>query len=302
MPTADKQLETNQRRYKENFDKLVKERDVDLKPGDMVYLRRDTPHADDNDDLETKRRKLNEHKLRSKAIGPYKIEKVESHTVTINQDGFLNTVSRDRVVRAPTVPEATSDDDVDDDERLTKANDDEEEDTAPPDAVIHRPDEVLAPSTKTHDTELTASPPAHDEAKETQKSVQISSPTTGPLQASTQQPTKPNVRRSTRIRTKTTCQTDDNSSTKHPTDVPPRTPQSSTEQSSSDVDNTKEWAFERLIDYDSTSDKYLVRWSNYGPEHDSYQPPSDIPYNAVRRFHQRKKTTIPEYIPGRYLD
>ena len=46
----------------------------------------------------------------------------------------------------------------------------------------------------------------------------------------------------------------------------------------------------------------LVHWSNFGPEHDSYQAPSDVPYNAIRRFHQRQKAAVPEYVPGRYFD
>lgn len=40
-------------------------------------------------------------KLRPKVDGPYEVLKVRSHTVKISRDGLLNTVSKDRVIRAP---------------------------------------------------------------------------------------------------------------------------------------------------------------------------------------------------------
>ena len=86
MQTTDAQLKAHQKKYKENFEKLVKERDVDLKVGDLIFLRRNTPYGNDTDDIEAKHRHMNEDKLRSKAIGPYKIENLTSHTVTTSQD------------------------------------------------------------------------------------------------------------------------------------------------------------------------------------------------------------------------
>ena len=41
------------------------------------------------------------HKLKSKAIGPFSILKVQSHTITIMRDGLSDTVSKDWVICAP---------------------------------------------------------------------------------------------------------------------------------------------------------------------------------------------------------
>ena len=76
----------------------------------------------------------------------------------------------------------------------------------------------------------------------------------------------------------------------------------SQETDKSNTEETKEWTFDKLKDYDPDTDRYLVQWTNYGPEHDSWQPPCDVPYNAVRSLHKRKKWRVPAYKPGKYLD
>ena len=114
MAIAKVKLEEHQKRYNKDFDKLVKERDTDLKPGDLVFLRSDAPKGNDDDSTLMK---LGEHKLRTNAIGLYRIEKVASHTVTIDQDGLIINVSRDRIVRAPFLTNSSLSNDITEDEQ-----------------------------------------------------------------------------------------------------------------------------------------------------------------------------------------
>ena len=69
-----------------------------------MFLRKDTQSSQETDD-NGRSIQFSEHKLRPKATGPYEIIKVASPTVTILQDGLVQTVSRDRIVRAPNQPE-----------------------------------------------------------------------------------------------------------------------------------------------------------------------------------------------------
>ena len=275
MKTADAKLKSHQQKYKDNFDKLVKERDPNLERGDFVFLRRDTPTDLDDDG----QKKSSEHKLRSKAIGPYRIEKVSDHTVTINQDGLIITVSRDRIIRAP----------------------------QPSRTTIDTPDE-------SEDDDGGAEPPKDDdtlnEQNETEAATRPLPPTGSHSVPSESDSAKPDNDQSTSVQQKISPPEDPNSSK----DLLTSTDEYETRRSKRlrnkraekepEVTSTKdtEWAFEKLIDYDPESDTYRVRWTNYGPEDDTWQPPSDIPYNSVRSLHKRKKLAIPEYQPGRYLD
>ena len=286
MNTATAKLAAHQQRYKRDFDKLVKQRDTDLKPGEFVFLRRETPIGEDEDG---NLKRLREHKLRSKATGPYKIEKVASHTVTINQDGLITTVSRDRIIRAPDpIP---SYDDTNDDNTNERQDVERINDVGP-----NENDAETVPAIPTAEEQLEYASTTDPSANEpTTTPIVKSSPSTTP-QPQDKLPTSPDlspdnnmdtnsqqpVRRSRRLRSKQT--------------------NLATQATNPNEGTTKEWTFDRLEDYDPETNKYLVRWTNYGPEHDSWQPVCDVPYIAVRSLHKRKKWRIPSYKPNYYLD
>ena len=105
MKTANPRRPAVQIHYKTDFDKRVRHRNRDLQTGELFFVRRETFTA-----LNDQARKrydvpakdsLSFHKLTSKAIGPFPILKVQSHTITITRDGLSDTVSKDRVIRAP---------------------------------------------------------------------------------------------------------------------------------------------------------------------------------------------------------
>ena len=274
MATADKKLEAHQNKYKADFDKLIKERDVDLAPGHLAFLRRDAPNSQDSDDS-ARSIQYKDHKLRSKASGPYEIVKVTSHTVTILQDGLLQTISRDRIVRAPNPPEPVAEptetgNSNDEDTEQTQKSNEQPEDSENPEATPHPlPKSADAPNIEEDPVTLPEvnddeSDPSNNSAEEEGQPIQL--------------------RRSKRLQKNSTVE-------------PPVTfiaPDPPTKD--------KPYAFDRLIDYDKESDLFRVRWTNYSPEYDTWESPSNVPYNAFRSLYNRKRWKVPKYKADRYLD
>ena len=90
MRTASERIKQAQSRYKADFDAHIRVRNQDLKPGDFVFVRRETGIEGES------------NKLQSPSMGPYKVVKKSSHTIIIlDEDGLEDTVSLDRVVRTP---------------------------------------------------------------------------------------------------------------------------------------------------------------------------------------------------------
>lgn len=92
--SASKRLESFQSRYKADFDKHVRPSNQAV-VGDLVYLSRE--QEGEADKVGNKHR----HKLLSKGVGPFPVIKTATHTVVVNRDGVLETVSRDRIAVAP---------------------------------------------------------------------------------------------------------------------------------------------------------------------------------------------------------
>jgi len=97
MATAMPRLQQAQARYKADFDLRVREANQRLRPGQWVFVERETKVRDDDGTAW-------EGKLYPKAIGPFKILKRGTHVVVLNMDGQRETVSLDRVTVAPRPP------------------------------------------------------------------------------------------------------------------------------------------------------------------------------------------------------
>lgn len=83
-----------QLRYKRDHDARIKPLQAP-QPGDQVYVQRQGP----SEDAGTGERRL--HKLQAKADGPYPVISATSHTVTIDRNGLLDTITRNRISKAP---------------------------------------------------------------------------------------------------------------------------------------------------------------------------------------------------------
>ena len=92
VATATKNLATSQARYKRNFDAHIKPKRFTLKPGALVYIRREQARKGEPD-----------NKLKQKALGPYEVTLniPENHVVMVKRDGKDIPVSYDRIVVVP---------------------------------------------------------------------------------------------------------------------------------------------------------------------------------------------------------
>ena len=80
MKTASERIKLAQGRYKADFDAHIRIRNQDIKPGDMVYVRRE--RGQDG----------SKNKLMSPSTGPYPVLKKSSHTVVIRDDDGLEKI------------------------------------------------------------------------------------------------------------------------------------------------------------------------------------------------------------------
>ena len=270
MSTANKRLQKHQNRYKRNFDKAVKEGKLDIVPGCKVFLRNDVQARPEDDD-KVNTDVINYHKLRAKAIGPYEVVGVASHTAKILQDGLLQTVSLDRVIRAPDQLRTTLNEESEEGEQETTEDSSQDAQARPDAGDVNQRDYDKVAEPQQSESEQTSDKDEGDNEDDD------ADPDSDPEERFI-------PRRSIRVQARSHQQETDAGDATRP-----------------NQDST-EYAFDKLIDYDSELDKYLVRWTKYGPEHDTWQSPSDVPYNAVRSLHQRKRWKIPAYVPNRYID
>ena len=85
---AYNRLKKAQARYKKNFDKRVRRTNVNIGPGDYVFV-------DPNDGSKKK------GKLQSPAEGPYRVQQRSGRTFTIDRKGATEVINSDRVTKAP---------------------------------------------------------------------------------------------------------------------------------------------------------------------------------------------------------
>ena len=69
-----------------------------------------------------------------------------------------------------------------------------------------------------------------------------------------------------------------------------------------DSRNRKEETYfvDRLVSIDQPSNTYRVRWAGYGPDDDTWEPPSNITFNLILRYHRRRKTKIPHTVAEKF--
>ena len=82
MKTADARLEKFQARYKRDFDKRLLQFNTGLKPGDLVFVKRETATESEKRNRAARAASIEHHKMRSKPIA------VTTSTVTIMRDGL----------------------------------------------------------------------------------------------------------------------------------------------------------------------------------------------------------------------
>lgn len=101
---ADAHMCSSQQRYKRDYDKLVRVTSK-FTPGDMVFVDR-SPLSATVTTSASAMANATYNKLLIRALGPFHVNSVQPHTLTIEEDGIPNTISIDRATRAPTVSQA----------------------------------------------------------------------------------------------------------------------------------------------------------------------------------------------------
>ena len=86
MKTADARLEKSQARYERDFDRRVRKFNTGLKPGGLVFVKRETATESEKRNRAAPGAAIAHQKMLSKAIGPYQVVAVTTSTVPIMRD------------------------------------------------------------------------------------------------------------------------------------------------------------------------------------------------------------------------
>ena len=252
MRTASERIVQAQSRYKADFDSHVRVRNQDLKPGDHVFVRRETP-------VEGER-----NKLLSPSMGPYKVVKKSSHTVVIlDEDGLEDTVSLDRVVRAPNTSARIE---VPDEEEPSVDGNAEQEGAGEPDS-----------QTQSEGADPNESTPVQD--------------TTSPNRVDDGRMLTRAKARAQRELTQAQQTQVDARSTVLPEEPPVR-------ELLTD-DESYDHGFDRILKYNISGNQFRVRWTGYSSKDDTWVNPEDLPPNAIVRFFRRRRQEIPDAVRAR---
>jgi len=232
---VDKNARVAQTRYKRYFDHKV-HTTPSYNVNEYVYvdladprLRPASRRTNESEQLAN----ANRYKLMFKKTGPYRIVAVQSHTVTLDEDGINNTVSMDRISRASRPPPAerpseTADANSNIDNLGANAP---SEEMSTSNAPVETPDDVDDGTIPSTSSQLNSPAPPEEVAPDVE-----------------------------------------------PTNTP-------TEQ--------REYVVDRIISHEGKgrNKKYVVRWYGYAPEHDTVEPPENLPQHFIRRYWRRKRGT-----------
>lgn len=64
--------------------------------------------------------------------------------------------------------------------------------------------------------------------------------------------------------------------------------------------NDETFFVDRLVSYDNSSNRFWVSWAGYGPKEDTWEPPPNIMFNFILRFHRRRKAIIPNAVASQF--
>jgi len=255
---ANASLKRMQERYKRDFDKAVRTPNRHLRAGDKVFL-----HLEGTSQEETLLGRTRS-KLDFKSLGPYVVISNNGHTFDIDVEGIPERVSSDRVRPAPSssIVQAEADNETE-----VSAESDPRSGTTPEgektvtkvtaqDGKSTTPERVEGLETRT--------PPALERVVES--SAGPSQPPTE-VAASGEPPAR-------RTRSQTSL-------------VKPG--------SSVDKAKTSEYVIDRICEEDQDEDGsplFRVRWYNFGPQDDTWEPEDMLPKPLVAAFRRTKRRQI----------
>ena len=60
-------------------------------------------------------------------------------------------------------------------------------------------------------------------------------------------------------------------------------------------ENAEHHVVDKIVRYLPSEDKFLVRWSGYGPEEDTMEPPEYLKWNTKVQFFKRTRKSITQH-------
>ena len=287
---ARSQLATSQERYKASFDARINP----LKParaGDWVFVERAGPEAD----ASTGERRR--HKLQWRALGPYQVLRADSNTVTLDKDGLVEVVSRDRISRAdvgerhapenneaPSLKEGVAQEKtassrlsgvLEGDVAITNTrNKDQGEPENPRGATRQEeeaPDRDVSWST---DAGRQQPPDRHSLRLRSQGSEAV---TKDAKRQASQKPQRNDPRGKNE-------EPVDDDWAPQPLE---RVPLARSRKRVRHRSNTQEYPLGRVVDHDAEMGLFRCRWSGYAPEADTWEPATHLPYSKVRAYFRK---------------
>lgn len=101
MQLGDKRLTATQAGCKGDLDKRVRRFNTDIMQGEFLFVQRESA-TQSEERLKTSRGEaIGNHKVHSKASGPFPTVIVATHTITVMRDGIADKISKDLVIRSP---------------------------------------------------------------------------------------------------------------------------------------------------------------------------------------------------------
>lgn len=256
-----------------NFDKHLRKNAEVIRPGDNVFLR-----------VERKDEKETRHKLAPIAEGPFPVLRVDGAAKTViikRPDESLENVSRSRVTIAPK-PE----------------NDDHHNKEEPPvliDSIIH--DYPAAETTNLqHVADIPTTPADEKNLEPAVNTPNNSNGDQAPTNEEADKPPPDNLQ-------------DTTEPTDHKHKVPDDTPTPLTKNdvdgdNKDNEDETEEFVMEKVISHRTNKSKkhrhaevgkllYRIRWYDFGPSDDTWEPVAHIPRSKILSYHKRKGIPLP---------